>query len=116
MQKLSQFDFDLPERITMHVSAGAVASESPTISWTRLGGAWVISETATVLQPGVRWILKGTNSWHARGFRKLQICTEVRMRIVDVFIALTNSIITTRHLNHGAWARHPWEAKLPRES
>lgn len=50
------------------------------------------------IQVGKRWVVERTNSWHTRGFRKLAICTEKRIKITEASIALTNAIITIRRL------------------
>ena len=58
-----------------------------------------------------RWKVERTNSWHTRGFRKLQICTEKRIRVIDAFIRLANSVIITRQLIHRAWTTHRWDTR-----
>jgi hypothetical protein len=52
--------------------------------------------------------------WHTRGFRKLQICTEVRARVIDAFIALAGAIITTRRLIREGWIRYRWDGRPTR--
>jgi hypothetical protein len=49
-----------------------------------------------------------TNSWHNRGFKKLQVCTERRTRVIDALIALANAIIIVRRLIRRAWTTHRW--------
>lgn len=48
----------------------------------------MISKKGTPLQTGARCVVERTNSWHTRVFRKLQICTERRTRVIDAFIAV----------------------------
>lgn len=48
-------------------------------------------------------MIERTNSWHTRGFRRLQVRTEVCTRVIEAFIALANTIITIRNLIHRAW-------------
>lgn len=59
-------------------------------------------------------MVERTNSWHTRGFRKLQVCTEVRIVVVEAFIALANTIITTRRLIRQGWTRYRWEGRPSR--
>lgn len=113
LEKLDRFGFDLPERITVHLDAGYDSGKTRDLLDT-LGCDWVISKKGTPLQAGARWVVERTNSWHTRGFRKLQICTEVRTRVIDAFIALAGAIITTRRLIREAWTRYRWDSRPPR--
>ena len=108
LDKLSRFGFDLPERITVHLDAGYDSGKTRDLLHT-LGCDYVISSKGEPLQAGARWVIERTNSWHNRGFRKLQICTERRTRVIDAFIAFANAIITTRRLIREAWTRYRWE-------
>lgn len=110
LEKLGRFGFDLPERITVHLDAGYDSGKTRDLLDT-LGCAWVISKKGTPLQIGARWVVERTNSWHTRGFRKLQICTEVRTRVINAFIALAGAIITTRRLIREAWTRYRWDTR-----
>ena len=114
LDKLSRFGFDLPERITVHLDAGYDSKKTRDLLDT-LGCDYVISKKGTPLQAGARWVVERTNSWHTRGFRKLQICTEVRTRVIDAFIALAAAIITTRRLIAEAWTTHRWETRPTRK-
>lgn len=113
LDKLSRFGFDLPEQITVHLDAGYDSKKTRDLLDT-LGCDYVISKKGTPLQAGARWVVERTNSWHTRGFRKLQICTEVRTRVIDAFIALAAAIITTRRLIAEAWRRYRWETRPTR--
>lgn len=113
LDKLARFGFDLPEQITVHLDAGYDSGKTRDLLDT-LGCDWVISKKGTPLQTGARWVVERTNSWHTRGFRKLQICTEVRTRVIDAFIALAAAIITTRRLIREAWTRYRWDDRPPR--
>lgn len=113
LDKLSRFGFDLPEQITVHLDAGYDSKKTRDLLDT-LGCDYVISKKGTPLQAGARWVVERTNTWHTRGFRKLQICTEVRTRVIDAFIALAAAIITTRRLIAEAWRRYRWETRLTR--
>ena len=113
LEKLDRFGFDLPERITVHLDAGYDSGKTRDLLDT-LGCDYVISKKGEPLQAGARWVVERTNSWHTRGFRKLQICTEVRTRVIDAFIALAAAIITTRRLIREAWTRYRWDARPDR--
>jgi len=113
LEKLDRFGFDLPERITVHLDAGYDSGKTRDLLDT-LGCDYVISKKGEPLQAGARWVVERTNSWHTRGFRKLQICTEVRTRVIDAFIALAAAIITTRRLIREAWTRYRWDARPTR--
>lgn len=78
-----------------------------------LGRDYVISKRGTPLQTGIRWVVERTDSWHTRGFRKFQICTEVRTRVINAFIAVAAVIIIIRRLIRDVWARYRWGAKRP---
>lgn len=114
LQKLARFGFDLPERITVHLDAGYDSRKTRDLL-TVLGCDWEISEKGTPLQTGARWVVERTNSWHTRGFRKLQICTERRAVVIDAFIALAAAIITTRRLIREAWTRYRWNGRPHRK-
>jgi hypothetical protein len=53
-------------------------------------------------------VVERANSWHNRGFKKLQVCTERRTRVIDALIALANAIIIVRRLIRRAWTTHRW--------
>lgn len=114
LDKLGRFGFDLPERITVHLDAGYDSGKTRDLL-NMLGCDSVISKKGEPLQAGARWVVERTNSWHTRGFRKLQICTEVRTRVIDAFIALAAAIITTRRLIREAWTRYRWDTRPARK-
>ncbi|WP_426623674.1 IS5 family transposase [Leifsonia sp. McL0607] len=114
LEKLSRFGFNLPERITVHLDAGYDNTKTRDLLDV-LGCDYVISKKGEPLQAGARWVVERTNSWHNRGFRKLQICTEVRTRVIDAFIALAAAIITTRSLIREAWTRYRWNTRPNRQ-
>ena len=110
LDTLSRFGFDLPEKITVHLDAGYDSRKTRDLL-DSLGCEHVISTKGEPLQAGARWVVERTNAWHTRGFRKLQICTEVRTRVIDAFIALANAIIITRRLIREAWTRYRWDTR-----
>jgi len=113
LDKLARFGFDLPTQITVHLDAGYDSRKTRDLL-AALGCDYVISKKGEPLQAGARWVVERTNSWHTRGFRKLQICTEVRTRVIDALIALANAIIITRRLIREAWTRHRWDTRPTR--
>lgn len=110
LDKLGRFGFDLPERITVHLDAGYDSGKTRDLL-DALGIDYIISKKGEPLQAGARWIVERTNSWHTRGFRKLQICTERRVRVIDAFIALANAIIIVRRLIGEAFTRYRWDSR-----
>ncbi|WP_426625348.1 IS5 family transposase [Leifsonia sp. McL0607] len=114
LEKFGRFGFDLPERITVHLDAGYDSRTTRNLL-EGLGCDYIISKKGAPLQAGARWVVERTNSWHNRGFRKLHICTEVRTRVIDAFIALANAIIITRRLLAEAWTRYRWEGRPTRQ-
>jgi hypothetical protein len=66
------------------------------------------------LQAGARWVVERVRSWHTRGFRKLLICTERRIRVIDAFISLANAVINIRRLLRTAWTTHRWDTRSTR--
>ncbi|ALC04863.1 hypothetical protein CDES_02005 [Corynebacterium deserti GIMN1.010] len=78
---------------------------------TELGCEWVISQKGVPLQAGARWVVERTNSWHNRGFKKLQVCTERRIRVIEAFISLANAVIVVRRLVREVWCTYRWETR-----
>lgn len=104
----------LPEQITVHLDAGYDSGKTRDL----IDGMccdYVISKKGTPLHTGARWVVERTNSWHNRGFRKLHICTERRVRVIEAFIALANAIIITRRLIAEAWTRYRWDGRPTRQ-
>lgn len=114
LEHLGRFDqgmgVGLPQRITVHLDAGYDSTKTRDLL-AEFGCAPVISQKGFPLQAGARWVVERTNSWHTRGFRKLQVCTERRIRVIDAFIALANAVIITRRLIRTAWTTHRWDAR-----
>ncbi len=110
LEQLARFGFDLPSTITVHLDAGYDSRKTRQLL-NRLGCDHVISKKGQPLQAGKRWMVERTNSWHNQGFRKLQICTERRTRVIDALIRLANSVIITRQLIQRAWTTHRWDTR-----
>jgi transposase len=107
LEKLGRFGFDLPPTITVHLDAGYDSTHTRDLL-AKLGCQGVISKKGFPLQAGARWVVERANSWHNRGFKKLQVCTERRTRVIDALIALANAIIIVRRLIRRAWTTHRW--------
>ncbi|BAC19791.1 transposase, IS4 family [Corynebacterium efficiens YS-314] len=103
LEKLGRFGLALPDQITVHLDAGYDSSKTRSLL-TELGCEWVISQKGVPLQAGARWVVERTNSWHNRGFKKLQVCTERRIRVIEAFISLANAVIVVRRLVRGPGA------------
>jgi transposase len=115
LEKLNRFD-DLPEKITVHLDAGydsAVTRDH--LDEFGCHGQIASKGKPAPLQATRRWPVERTNSWHTRGFRKLAICTEVRTRVIDAFIALANAIIIVRRLIREGWTRYRWKGRPERK-
>jgi hypothetical protein len=113
LETLGRFGFNLPGRITVQLDAGYDSGKTRDLL-AMLGCDAQISAKGTPLQCDARWVVERANSWHNRGFRKLLICTEVRARVIQAFIALANAIIITRQLLRRAWTTHRWDTRPQR--
>lgn len=114
LDRLSRFGFYLPEKMTIHLDAGYDSAATRDLLDT-LGCHAEISTKGEPLQAGRRWPVERTNSWHTRGFKKLQVCTERSSRVVDALICLANAVIIIRRLIRQAWARYRWDARPERQ-
>ncbi|AJE66129.1 transposase [Corynebacterium glutamicum] len=110
LEKLGRFGLALPDQITVHLDAGYDSSKTRSLL-TELDCEWVISQKGVPLQAGARWVVERTNSWHNRGFKKLQVCTECRIRVIEAFISLANAVIVVRRLVREAWCTYRWETR-----
>lgn len=114
LEKLRRFDeglgFGLPTDITVHLDAGFDSTKTRDLL-DEVGCDAVISQKGVPLQAGARWVVERTHSWHNRGFRKLAICTERRVRVIDAFIALANAVIIVRRLLRTVWTTHRWDTR-----
>jgi transposase len=108
-----QFGIGLPDHITVHLDAGYDNGKTRALL-DELGCKAVISAKGHPLQAGRRWVIERTNSWHNRGFKKLLVCTERRIRVIDAYIALANAVIVTRRLIRAAWTTHRWDTRPAR--
>jgi transposase len=115
LEKLNRFD-DLPEKITVHLDAGYDSAVTrDLLDEFGCHGQIASKGKPAPLQATRRWPVERTNSWHTRGFRKLAICTEVRTRVIDAFIALANAIIIVRRLIREGWTRYRWKGRPERK-
>lgn len=112
LERLGRFGFHLPPAITVHLDAGYDSARTRGLL-DELGCAGEVAAKGkpAPIQVGKRWVVERTNSWHNRGFKKLAICIERRIRVIDAFIALANAIITLRRLIREAWTTHRWDTR-----
>lgn len=115
LEKLGRFGFFLPEHITVHLDAGYDSGKTRDLL-DILGCDGEISKKGVPVQVGKRWPVERTHSWHTRGFRKLQVCTERRTRVMDAFIALAVAIIITRRLTREGWTRYRCNGRPPQRT
>ncbi|WP_150462043.1 transposase [Nesterenkonia ebinurensis] len=80
-----------------------------------LGCNSMISVKGFPLQAGRRWVVERLNSWHNHGFKKLLVCTERRLRVINALIALANAAIIIRCLTRTAWTTHRWDTRPARQ-
>jgi transposase len=115
LETLSRFGFELPEAICVHLDAGCDSSRTRELL-AELGcqGRIATKGIPAPVQNTARWVVERTNSWHNRGFRKLAICTERRVRVIEAFIALANAVIIVRRLIRAAWITHRWDTRPTR--
>lgn len=89
----------LPADLIVHLDAGydsAVTRE--TLAELGYQGEITPKGTRVALQQPRRWVIERTNAWHNRGFGKLAVCTERRIRVIEALIAFANTIIILRRL------------------
>ena len=60
-----------------------------------------------------RWVVERTNSW-SNAHKKLVWCTEREGRVIDFWIAFSNTIIIVGRLIRKAWSRYRWESRPAR--
>ena len=65
------------------------------------------------LQATKRWVVERTNSWH-NAHKKLVWCTERRGRVIDFWIAFSETILIVRRLIRKAWTHYRWEGRPSR--
>jgi len=109
----TRFGIGLPEDITVHLDAGYDSTKTRDLL-AELGCEGVISIKGFPLQAGRRWVVERLNAWHNRGFKKLLVCTERKLRVIDALIALANSVIIIRRLIRTAWTTHRWDTRPAR--
>lgn len=114
LDTLGRFGGCFPDQITVHLDAGYDSKKTRRLLSER-GYSWVISTKGGPLQAGARWVVERTNSWHNRGFKKLSVCTERCIRVVEAFIALANAVIILRRLIKQAWTSYRWDTRLGRK-
>ncbi|MDQ6739030.1 MAG: IS5 family transposase [Actinomycetota bacterium] len=115
LERLSRFGYFLPEKIRVHLDAGYDSKKTRDLLDELGCEAHVATKGIPApIQNTARRVVERTNSWHTRGFRKMAICTEKRIRVIEAFIALANAIIITRRLIRQAWTTHRWDTRPKR--
>jgi len=115
LEKLNRFA-DLPDHITVNLDAGYDSKTTrELLDEFGCDGQIAHKGNPAPLQATDRWQVERTNSWHNRRFKKLAICTEVRTRVIEAFIALANAIITVRRLIRESWTRYRWNGRPKRK-
>ena len=97
LERLARFGYRRPEQITAHLDAGYDSAKTRDLL-TELSCDWEISTKGEPLRAGVHWVVERTNSWHNRGFKKLEICTKRKVRVNDAMLSPSNSVIVIRRL------------------
>lgn len=115
LERLGRFGFHLPDQMTVHLDSGYDSNKTRELL-AELGCAGQISPKGMMvaINHTKRWVVERTNSWHARGFTLLAICTERRANVIHAFLALANAIIIIRRLIRKAWTTHRWEGRPAR--
>jgi transposase len=104
-----------PEPVNVHLDRGYDSNVTRRLLEDR-GLVGVISEKGRPAPPlGVtkRWVVERTNSW-PNAHKKLVWCTEREGRVVDFWIAFSNSIIIVGRLVREAWSRYRWKTRSTR--
>jgi hypothetical protein len=105
---------ELPERASVHLDRAYDSKPTRELLESRqLAG--VISEKGkpAPLQAMKRWVVERTNSW-SNVHKKLVWCTEREGRVIDFWIAFSNTIIIVGQLIRKAWTRYRWEGRPSR--
>ncbi|BCK67477.1 hypothetical protein Srufu_014300 [Streptomyces libani subsp. rufus] len=60
------------------------------------------------VQASGRWQVERTHAWQ-NAFHRLTRCYERRIRVIDAFFDLADTVITVRNLIRRAWTTHRWD-------
>ena len=104
----------LPEPVNVHLDRAYDSKITRRLLEDR-GLEGVISEKGKRVPLGAtkRWVVERTNSW-SNSHKKLLWCTERRGRVIDFWIAFSNTIIIVGRLFREAWSRYRWEGRPSR--
>jgi transposase len=102
------------EPVSVHLDRGYDSNRTRRLLEDR-GLVGEISEKGKPVPLGAtkRWVVERTNSW-SNAHKKLVWCTEREGRVVDFWIAFSNSIIIVGRLVREAWSRYRWESRPTR--
>jgi IS5 family transposase len=104
----------VPEWASVHLDRGYDSKATRRLLEDR-GLVGVISKKGKPSPLGTtkRWVVERTNSW-SNAHKKLVWCTEREGRVVDFWIAFSNSIIIVGRLLREIWSRYRWEGRPSR--
>ena len=109
LETLAPFADLLPEQITIHLDAGYDSQKTRDLMH-EYGLDAIISQKGTPLQAGERWKVERTHSW-MNNFRKLAVCRERRIKVIDAWVQLVSAIIVVKKLVIEGWSRHRWDGR-----
>lgn len=98
----------LPEQLSVHLDRG-YDSRTTREKLKDRGLLPAISEKGKLapLAATKRWVVERTNSWQ-NAHKKLVWCTERRDRVIDFWVAFSETVIIVRRLVREGWSRYRW--------
>src|SRR5215216_3397130 len=104
----------LPEQVNVHLDRAYDSNVTRRLLQER-GLEGMISQKGKPAPLGAtnRWVVERTNSWQ-NAHKKLVWCTERQGRVIDFWIAFSNTIIIVGRLIREAWRNYRWEGRPDR--
>ena len=101
----------LPDQISVHLDRG-YDSRTTREKLKDRGLLPTISEKGKPAPLGAtkRWVVERTNSWQ-NAHKKLVWCTERRDRVIDFWVAFSETVIIVRRLIREGWGRYRWDGR-----
>jgi transposase len=104
----------LPEQVRVHLDRAYDSNVTERLLQERgLEGVICQKGKAAPLGATNRWVVERTNSWQ-NAHKKLVWCTERQGRVIDFWIAFSNTIIIVGRLIREAWRNYRWEGRPDR--
>lgn len=104
----------LPEQVRVHLDRAYDSNVTHRLLQERgLEGVICQKGKLAPLQATNRWVVERTNSWQ-NAHKKLVWCTEREGRVIDFWIAFSNTIIIVGRLIRAAWRNYRWEGRPSR--